>query len=56
MDCGGHVYPTFFEDRFSNSSKFDQKLEGGGGVLVVGFSGIGTRFLPLVDNLIKVII
>ena len=30
MDWGGHVHPTFFEDRFSNSSKFDEKRMGGG--------------------------
>ena len=32
MDWGGHVHPTLFEDRFSNSSKFDEnRLKGGGG-------------------------
>ena len=31
VDWGGHVHPTFFEDRFSNSSKFDEKRMGEGG-------------------------
>ena len=41
VDWGGHVHPTFFQDRFSNSSKFDEKSWGGGHF---SFSEIGTRF------------
>ena len=37
MDWGGHVHPTFFEDRFSNSSKFDEKRMRGGPTLLKVF-------------------
>ena len=34
VDWGGHVHPTFLEDRFVNSSKLDEKMLGRGSFLV----------------------